>query len=511
MNRKEILEKAYPAQVDHSARLFEEDYRILRNLWEAIPPQYLEELLDLPTEPENPDDYLSIGDLKVAADEHVANADEVARHYRYRMASEFSNDLPAVFRRVMMLADDIEMMDLLFFGTMGALSVCMPGVRGSLFKEHIEPNLYLFITGAAASGKGKVGLCRRLLEPLNDTFVNGELIIPANSTDTAFYQELFLNDGRGMLFESEADTLTAAFHRASGKFSDGLRAAFHNEPITYLRRTNNERVVIPHPVVSMLLTGTPGQVPLLLDSPENGLFSRILFYRLMADYESFVDGPIEHRGITGDMVNDYMLRLGREVRDFYYRLEEKEGGIQFRLTDEQHQQFMTHFHDAALQYKDLFLQAYQSDMAVDHADSIMKRLGNICYRMMMILSVSRLMGTQEPLPSEVVCDPRDFERVMGMEKVLRYHNHLHYDELMVATGVIEPLEDLEQQVEEESADLMSDQQRKFYDLLPDHFTTRDAMLKGLEIDIKTRSVYRYLSFYCQLGILHNIRKGVFEK
>lgn len=502
MTRAEIFMQVYPNQPDNSTRLFEQEYRVLHNLWETIPPEYLESLLDLPKEIETSDR---------GPDCHDDNARKVSQHYRYRMASEFSNDLPDIFRRVMMLSDDIEMMDLLFFGTMGALSACLPNVNGSLFKEDISPNLYFFITGPAASGKGKIGLCRRLLDPLNEAFTNSEFILPANSSDTAFYEELFWNGGRGIIFESEADTLTAAFHRASGKFSDGLRAAFHNEPITYLRRTNNERVVIQHPVLSMVLTGTPGQVRLLLNSPENGLFSRILFYRLMNERESFVDEPIQHRGITGKMVNDYMTQLGKEVRDFYFRLDAKEEGIQFRLTEEQHQAFMDHFHEAAIQYKELFRQGYESDEAADHADSIMKRLGNICYRMMMVLSVSRLMSAEGDLPDEVVCDQRDFDRVMGMEPVLRYHNHLHYDELMVATGRIAPLGEEDESIEEESDDLLSDTQRKLYTRLPDQFTTQQAVQIAKELKLSPRSTNRYLLLYCELGIMRLVRRGNYEK
>jgi len=261
----------------------------------------------------------------------------------------------------------------------------------------------------------------------------------------------------------------------------------------------------------MLLTGTPGQVPLLLKSPENGLFSRILFYRLMSERESFIEEPIEHRGITGEMVNDYMVQLGKEVRDFYYRLGAKEDGIQFSFTDEQHHAFMIHFHDAALQYKDLYRRGYESDEAVDHADSIMKRLGNICYRMMMILSISRLVESEAPLPNEVVCDQRDFDRVLGMEETLRYHNHVHYDEPMVATGRLAPLGQEEETIEEASPDLLSHSQRDLFAHLPDEFTTQQAMQIAKKLDIPVRSAGRYLSVYCNLGIARAIRRGNYAK
>lgn len=509
MSRLELFNKFYQSDAEEH-RLFDAEYRMLKDFWDEVPAECRDILFELPDERENPEDYLEFGDYKIPVSAEVENVREVAKHYRYRLASSFSDLLPLIFRKVMILADDLETMELLFLGTMGALSACMPKVHGSLFLEDIQPNLFFFITGAPASGKGKIGLCRHLLEPLNDAFDESEYILPANTSDTALYEELSVNGGRGIIFESEADTLTAAFKKGSGKFSDGLRRAFHNEAITYMRRKNNERVVIPHPVLSMVITGTPGQVPLLFQSPENGLFSRFIFFRLMAERESFVDDSEVRGGVTGDMVNDYMTHLGKEVRDFYFRLSAKEGGVAFRLTEEQHKAFMDYFRQAANDYKQLFRKAYENEVSVEHADGIMKRMGNSCYRMMMVLSVSRLMERDGDLPDEVICDQHDFDRIMEMVDVFQYHNNIHYDELMVTNGIVPPLEE-DVSINEDSDDLMNDLQREFFHQLPKKFTTQEAIQTAKKLGISSRSTARYLVFYCELGIAKCLRKGIYEK
>lgn len=279
-----------------------------------------------------------------------------------------------------------------------------------------------------------------------------------------------------------------------------------------MRRTNHERVVIEHPEISMVLTGTPGQVPAMFKDVENGLYSRILFYRLMTEKESFVEDAAVHRGITGQMVDEYMHTLGMQLRNFYVRLQDKEQGVQFRLTDEQHQIFMSHFHDATLQYKELFRKGYDSDKAADNADGIMKRLGNICYRMMMVLSVTRLMEQieQEPefvLPDEVVCDPCDFERVMDMEPMLRFHNHLQYDELMVANGTVlpMPLEDGNE------GDMLKPAQRLFFQALPDRFITQQALQVAVKMTISEKTARRYLIRFIELGLVIKKSRGSYEK
>lgn len=510
MNRYELYEQAFSSH-QFLNLLYKSHDEELKQRWADTPKEQRDELFWLPNVPEHPDDYIDTGIGRIPATERLANARDVAEHYQYRMAESYMKDLPSFFRRVLVLGDDDDMLDTLFLGTIGVLSICMPGVHGSLFKEEVLTNLYIFLTGPAASGKGKINLCRRLLDPINDAMQGSKLVIPANSSDTALYEELFNNGGRGIIFESEADTLTQAFKKGSGKFSDGLRCAFHNEPITYLRRTRKEKVYINHPVLSMVLTGTPGQVPLLLQSPENGLFSRILFYRLLSEKESFGEELTAASDLTGEQVEDYLHSLGEELKRFYCRLL-RDGGVTFRLTPEQEDFFRSHFHDITKVYVDMASRAYEHMDAPDHIDSIMKRLGNICYRIMMILSVSRLIDIpeDEPLPDVVECNQYDFNRVIWLSEYLFHHTLIHYDELMVATGVVPEVDD-EVDIDEESEDSMNEVQRNLFAELPKRFTTQLAIQTAKQFGISARSTARYLVFYCELGILKCLHKGLYEK
>lgn len=507
MNRYELFAKTFSSHLFLNLFYKKEDGE-LRKLWANTPQERREQLFKVPNVPKHPDDYIDLGIAQIPATEQMANARDVAEYYQFRLAEDFMVGLPSFFRRVMILGDDDDMLDTLFLGTLGALSICMPKVHGSLFKEDIHPNLYIFLTGPAASGKGKIGLCRHLLEPINDAMEWSKLIIPANSSDTALYEELHNNCGRGIIFESEADTLTQAFKKGSGKFSDGLRCAFHNESISYLRRTGKEKVYIAHPELSIVLTGTPGQVPQLLQSPENGLFSRILFYRILSEKESFAEDLTASNNITGEMVNDYMLTLGNELRRFYRKLSKSEG-ITFRLSDKHHEYFMSHFYDITRIYKHLAERAYGTQEAVEHIDSIMKRLGNICYRIMMIFTVSRLIDTDPdaPLPKVVECNESDFNRVIWMSEFLFHHTLIHYDELMVATGKVPEVED----DEPTSSDMLSDAQREFYEALPESFIKQKALQIGAEMSLPTRTVERYIKYFCELGILIRDKRATYMK
>ena len=68
------------------------------------------------------------------------------------------------------------------------------------------------------------------------------LFIPANNSATGVFQLLSENDGSGLIFETEGDTLSHSFKSDYGNFSDGLRKASHHEPISFFRRKDNEYV-----------------------------------------------------------------------------------------------------------------------------------------------------------------------------------------------------------------------------------------------------------------------------
>ncbi|MDR3047692.1 MAG: DUF3987 domain-containing protein [Bacteroidales bacterium] len=57
------------------------------------------------------------------------------------------------------------------------------------------------------------------------------LLMPVNSSATTFFQILNDNNGVGLMFETEGDTLAQTFKSEHGNFSDGFRKAFQlSEP-----------------------------------------------------------------------------------------------------------------------------------------------------------------------------------------------------------------------------------------------------------------------------------------
>ncbi|OGX82899.1 DUF3987 domain-containing protein [Hymenobacter coccineus] len=200
--------------------------------------------------------------------------------------------------------------DVMLIGTLAVLSGCFAGVGGTYNRRAQGLNLYAFIIAPAASGKGTLAWARYLARPWHQELIEEskmakemyeaqlkaskdkdnpvpppigppprqQLFLPANTTAAAILTQLADNGGRGIICETEADTLSGALGADFGNFSDMLRKAFHHEPVSALRKTDNQYTEIERPALSIALTGTPDQVSRLLKSADDGLVSRMLFY-----------------------------------------------------------------------------------------------------------------------------------------------------------------------------------------------------------------------------------------
>jgi len=226
---------------------------------------------------------------------------------------EVYTDLPDLLQLVTEKSISAEDKDLLLLGSLVVISSSLPNIYGIYAERTVFPNLFLFLTAQASAGKGRLTLCRKLVEPIhrklreqakaaydeyqcklteyaaakNKSDVERPveppmrmLIIPANNSSTGLFQLLNDNLGIGLIFETEGDTLALTFKSEHGNYSDGFRKAFHHETISYNRRKDREFVELETPRLSALLSGTPKQVSTLIPNAENGLFSRFIFYFL---------------------------------------------------------------------------------------------------------------------------------------------------------------------------------------------------------------------------------------
>lgn len=227
--------------------------------------------------------------------------------------SELYDQLPVFLRRCTEPFDGHEKAVMLL-STLAVLSGYFPGVGGTYAQREYGLNLYVFILAAAASGKGSAAWAqqlgrnwhKRLLADSAAILAEHEaeqaarnatekgkskspappvpppprrmLYLPGNITAAGLVGALAENGGHGIMFETEADTLSTALGNDAGGFSDVLRKASQHEPVSVLRKTDRQYLDLEHPSLSICLTGTPGQLPRLMRTPEDGLVSRFIFY-----------------------------------------------------------------------------------------------------------------------------------------------------------------------------------------------------------------------------------------
>ena len=396
----------------------------------------------------------------------------------------------------------------------------MPHIKGVYDRRTVYPNLFLFITARASSGKGRLNLCRHLVEPIHDRLreineaevmdykhrlaeynaagkkkVDMEkpeeppmrmLFIPANSSATAVYQVLNDNGGEGLMFETEGDTLANTFGSDYGNYSDGFRKAFHHETISYIRRKDREYVNIKQPKLSTLLTGTPRQILNLISDAENGLFSRFAFYYL--DTKLVWNNVFANSG--NKTLEDYFQTLGKEYQDFFNILKEC-NDITFYFTAQQEADFNATF--------DQWQQDYVETCGEEFIATV-RRLGVIMFRIAMCLSALRIMEDGN-FEDTLCCLDQDYKTAKTIANVLIQHDARVFHTLANTTAAPKTASIAQRQ----SIHL------KFFDALPDDFDRKTYTELATQMGLNPKSMDRVIRKWCDDGKLENVTHGKYAK
>lgn len=408
--------------------------------------------------------------------------------------------LPHFLKRVISVGKTPAEKDTLLIGSIGVLSACLSKIYGIYDGKKVYPNLYVFITGSASAGKGKLNYTKHLVNVIHEALrretklrrdsYNEEmaaykkakdetrqkpsyplermLLIPANSSASGTYLLLADNNGIGLIFETEGDTLTLAFKTDYGNYSDGFRKAFHHEAISYYRKTDREYVDIKAPRLSAVLSGTPKQIIALIPSAENGLFSRFLFYKIEMNpkWKDVFDKSV------GGGLDNYFETLGLEFHEFYNKLNEG-SEIGFKMTPSQEVEFNKFFEDINAEYLELLGEEYIATV---------RRLGLSAFRICMTISALRLMDTRD-FSGELICTGQDLHTAFDMVKVLIKHAEHVFSEL--------PLE-------RQNAP-RKNMMEKFLEELPPEFNRKIYLDIASGKTIPPKTADRYIKVLCERG------------
>jgi len=433
---------------------------------------------------------------------------------------EVYNNLPDLLQQIISKADSPEDADLLLLGSITVFSSCLPNIYGLYNQCEVYPNLFLFVVAKASAGKGRLSLCRRLVAPIHrhlrelyniekeqyeidlSRYVSTKnkedvtkpqeppplrtLFIPANNSATGLFQLLKENDEKGLIFETEGDTLSQTFKSENGNYSDGFRKAFHHEPISYNRRKDREFVELAHPQLSALLSGTPKQVLSLIPDAENGLFSRFLFYyiNLQPVWKNVFAGnenaPLEYQ----------FDKIADNFQTLYHHFQQQPERLRFALSGQQQKQFNAYF--------DSIQQQYHSQFGDSFIGTI-RRLGLSTFRIAMILTTLRLL----PSPVErgrgrgvLSCNDTDFNTALSITKTLIHHAALIFQQLPAETP---------------DHTRNTNPQQRLLQSLPQEFDRKKYLEIANQLNIPNKTAEKQVERYLQTNLIERIAHGSYRK
>ena len=412
--------------------------------------------------------------------------------------------IPEFLKHITQVATTKEERDILLLGSLVTLSVAFPKLIGKYGDNPVNTNLFIFISAKASAGKGILIHCRKLVEPIHLALRNQAkimkqqfevdmqeynankgkdantekpqkppqkmLFIPANNSATGFLEILGDSDKRGLIFETEGDTLAKAFKSDYGDFSDGFRNAFQHEPISYYRRTDKEYVEIDRPCLSALLSGTPKQITTLIPNAENGLFSRFMFY--VMNMKLIWKDVFASKTENG--LDVHFEKLGNEFFSLYQTLQANPD-VHFSLTPSQQLQFNQFFEK---------MQTLYVNIQEEEIISSVRRLGLIAYRIMMIFSALRIMEDGE-ITQNLYCNDTDFQNTLDMITILVKHSSYVYSQIAQETYKPKPKHKKEQ----------------FLENLPYHFNRQTYVATALSLGITDKSAQRYIKEFKDADII----------
>ena len=450
--------------------------------------------------------------IKIHIEKPIVNKEvpEVKTEKTPVFPSHIYDTLPLFLKDCIKPATTNEERDILLLGTLTTLSACLPTIYGIYDGKKVMANLYLFVTAPASAGKGRLTQCKQLVQPIHklkreqSTLMKKEfeaslvsynlekgknpnaekpakppermLFIPANNSTTGVFQLLFDNNGEGLIFETEGDTLAQAFKSDYGNYSDGFRKAFHHETISYYRRTDREYVDIDNPCLSTVLSGTPKQVSALIPNAENGLFSRFMFYYM--NITPIWKNVFEIQSENG--LDDYYNALGLQFLEFYKALNNNPR-IQITLSQNQQIQFNAFFSKIQTKYLNV-----QTD---DYLATV-RRMGLIAFRLMMLITTLRIMEDGD-CSTIRECEDIDFQNVLDLVAILTQHSSKVFNDLPAETPVA----------------TRTNRKEKFLEMLTETFTTADYLAIAERLTIPHKTAEGYITAFTKAGLIHREMNG----
>ncbi len=393
--------------------------------------------------------------------------------------------------------------DVVLLSCLGVLSNCIPNIFGYYDRDKLYSHLYVVIIAPAASGKGVMNFSRILIEKIHEDALEQSTeareecerrkeeseehkhekcpvlqikILPANTSTAEMYYYLGSSKHGLVIIESEADTMSSMLKNDWSNYSDVLRKVFHHESISMSRKMEKTFIDINEPKLSMVISGTPEQLKPLIQSRENGLFSRLLIYSFdeIADFKNVFSKETKS-------TNKLFLSVGEKVSELYDELENIQSPVEFKFTEFQERRFFERF------------RYIRNNVAENHSESFLSsvhRHGVIMFRISMILTVLRNKGNFKNTTT-LTCSDTDFSTALSITQAVLRHSQYTFDSI--------------------GTSFLSVQEEALLDGLTPVFTREVAITVGTKLNVPKRTIDDKLSQWQKKKIIKKLAKGRYKK
>lgn len=424
------------------------------------------------------------------------------------MKEDIYNNLPELIKELTKPFKGRER-DIVLLSVIGVLSACFPKVYGIYDGNRYSTNLYLLIIAPPASGKGIMNKAQKLIEKIHSNIKEASLfemdeckksqkkskdkntkcpeldikLVPGNVSSSKLYKHLEKSLYGLLIFETEADTISTMLKQDWGNFSDVLRKAFHHETLSISREIDDKFFEISNPKLSLVLSGTPNQVSPLINSQENGLFSRFMYY--------YFDEPSYWKDVSpqGQFQDTSLLfsESGDKIAEIYAILLKNERDIKVDLTIEQWNELNENM---------TFLVSSFIKISKLNILSSIKRYGVILFRICMIFTIIR---NKDNLSNEEMfyCDDRDFQCAFEIVKLTIDHS------IKVSN-----LLDIQKSDPKKKLKL---REALLYSKLPSKFTKKEAIEISKTLGIPSRSLDFILNKLIKIKLLMSYSNGLYQR
>jgi hypothetical protein len=423
------------------------------------------------------------------------------------ISDEIYDNLPSILKEACSHFEARER-DVFFISSITVLSGFFSNITGAYDKKIVNPCLYAFIVANAASGKSAAkyakvlgqhyhNMLKKTSEDAMKEYKKAKFefdkkkkakksegieepekpnrlmfFIPGDASEASLVGHIKENEGKGCVFETEADTISGANKQEWGGFSHVLRKNFHHEDISRTRKTDDEFTEISNSRFSFLTTGTPDQVKRLIPTSVDGLYSRFLFYVFSI--------PYKWRSTFTQEIGDSMDVILSELGQLFYSKYKNEEERTFTLTPSQGKK-----HDDTFEN---LLEQMKSEGPPEEVIGVLFRHGLMTYKIAMILSAL------ESTDKKILCTDRIYDLSLKLVLEVFLDNALDQLKRMPKSTI-----------------LSTSRHEKLFNALPKEFYRKKAIDLAKEIGVSQRSADGYLKILQDQGRLIRQKHGSYRK